>query len=517
MHALLIVDDEIPSRELIKMSLNWREHGFAPVLEARNGRDALALWQAHRPYLVITDIQMPVMDGLALIRQIRAQDPDQRIVVLSCHECFSYAKEALKLGVLDYLIKDQMTEESLINMLSTVGKKAPEPREGPPARDACFGALRAALAGKENRAAWLAPGMSYFLCGARFNMGMLAWTAQRALESAIEGVLDKMDAGEVCAMQDALYMLVLLPKCAGMAEAFERRAACLAQLRTVLEGQLGAQAIVGVSRIKEKACDVGGACDEVRCAMKSFVFLGKGRNLYYEDAYRQTSPDQLALLDQSLDQVKDALGARDKARVLEAVCKLYRQDLCGMRQYNYVQHVSCVLLGILTEGCKAGGIPFERIFSTEIISMEMLSGLDSIEEIGDWYLTRFGALCDLVCETHSPKLAGVVDYLREHFTEDIGLERVAHTFRMHKAYLAKIFKAQLGVSVNEYIRDLRMARAKALLGEDDARVGEVAQTLGFNNPQTFYNLFKRETGMSPSEYKESCDMKRVRQETIAHH
>ena len=118
MRPILIVDDETPSRELIKMSLDWCSFGFDPILEARNGREALALYEAQKPGLIITDIQMPVMDGLELIRAVRERCPAQPIVILSCHERFSYAKEALRLGVIDYILKDSFTGGTFVDMLS---------------------------------------------------------------------------------------------------------------------------------------------------------------------------------------------------------------------------------------------------------------------------------------------------------------------------------------------------------------------------------------------------------------
>ena len=120
MKTVLIVDDEKPSRELLKMSCNWIRNGFGEVLEARNGQEALEVYRQRHPFIVITDIQMPVMDGLDFIREIRKIDSKQRILVLSCHEDFQFAREALQLGVLDYILKDSYTERSLQQTMDRV-------------------------------------------------------------------------------------------------------------------------------------------------------------------------------------------------------------------------------------------------------------------------------------------------------------------------------------------------------------------------------------------------------------
>ena len=117
MRTVLIVDDERPARELLKMTLDWEALGFSTPLEANNGKKALEQYNMHKPDYIITDIQMPVMDGLELIEKIKEINPNQRIIILSCHESFSYAKKALKLGVMDYLIKDALNPDTLADML----------------------------------------------------------------------------------------------------------------------------------------------------------------------------------------------------------------------------------------------------------------------------------------------------------------------------------------------------------------------------------------------------------------
>lgn len=117
MYRVLIVDDEYPARELLKTAVDWEKAGVSEILEADNGEKALEIYHKYKPELIITDIQMPVMNGLELIRRIKEEDSRQHFVILSCHESFSYAKTAIRLGVRDYLLKDSYTEEELYTLL----------------------------------------------------------------------------------------------------------------------------------------------------------------------------------------------------------------------------------------------------------------------------------------------------------------------------------------------------------------------------------------------------------------
>lgn len=103
--TVLLVDDELQSRNGLRDGLNWKTLGFDQVLVAENGLRAWTLFQEHLPELVITDIRMPGLDGLGLIEKLRSVTSDTLVVVISGHSDFAYAKRALQLGVTDYLLK----------------------------------------------------------------------------------------------------------------------------------------------------------------------------------------------------------------------------------------------------------------------------------------------------------------------------------------------------------------------------------------------------------------------------
>src|SRR5690606_35977463 len=110
--SVIIVDDELPLREELR-SFPWEAHGAALAGEAENGEEALQLCYQHEPNVVVTDITMPVMDGLALFREIRTHFPATQVILLTCHSDFQYAREALRLGALDYFVKVTLDEDDL--------------------------------------------------------------------------------------------------------------------------------------------------------------------------------------------------------------------------------------------------------------------------------------------------------------------------------------------------------------------------------------------------------------------
>lgn len=120
--AMIVEDDRIILEDIVSM-IDWSGEGFELVATATNGKLGLAAYETHHPELIITDIQMPVMDGLAMMRAIREQDESASFLILSAFGEFEYAKEAVRLGTDSYLLKAEMTPELLLETLAPIREK----------------------------------------------------------------------------------------------------------------------------------------------------------------------------------------------------------------------------------------------------------------------------------------------------------------------------------------------------------------------------------------------------------
>lgn len=119
-YRVMIVDDEAILRTGILHLCNWSEYGIEIVAQAANGQEALQLIEAADPHVVITDIVMPVMDGVELTKTMRAQYPDIKIVVLSSYSEYNYVREVFKYGVTDYLLKPRVSATELVSLIQSL-------------------------------------------------------------------------------------------------------------------------------------------------------------------------------------------------------------------------------------------------------------------------------------------------------------------------------------------------------------------------------------------------------------
>ncbi len=126
MYKVLLVDDDFPVRVLLKQLINWEEEGFEIVDEAIDGEEALEKIEHYKPDIAIVDIGMPIMNGVELIKELQDRSIDCKVIVLSCHDDFQYVREAMKLGAKEYILKNLVTDERLIEVLSQIKQEIEE-------------------------------------------------------------------------------------------------------------------------------------------------------------------------------------------------------------------------------------------------------------------------------------------------------------------------------------------------------------------------------------------------------
>ena len=366
MYKVMIVDDEYPARNMLDLLINWEENGFQMAAKAENGKQALELYEKLHPDLLITDIQMPVMDGIQLIREIRKENERQCVLVLSCHESFDYAQQAIRLGVRDYLIKDMLTTEQLRKCL---------------------------LRTKE------------FL--------------------------------------DLQNSTGILPT-----ENF---------------------------RLRREP----------------------------DQAIQQIYPVYFSKAERRMDKLSSCLFKGDYATAAELVRLLFQTPFEGLVRYHFLSWITQSIHHQLLELCEKKNISPEEILGEYALTSEELLLSNDPEEASqvlcDW-LDRL-ALLPVPQEEYSFRIKNVLSYLQENYFQDISLQSVAEQFGVHKVYLARTFKAETGETLNEYLNKIRVEKAKLLLSITNDTAQDISYTVGFNSSQSFYNVFKKYTGSSPTEYR----------------
>ena len=165
--------------------------------------------------------------------------------------------------------------------------------------------------------------------------------------------------------------------------------------------------------------------------------------------------------------IKSALYQKYQDILFNELKNLYLSDLQGIIQYNYLQHVNALLLGLITTSCSEFNIPYKDLFIDGTIPLDIIRNLETVEEMLLWFTEKFYTLIKAIEAIsnvqYSRQVRIIVQYIKEHYHEHIGLESISQLFNLHKVQLARLFKKNTGISVNGYIRKFRIQESKTLL------------------------------------------------------
>ncbi|ATW24298.1 response regulator [Candidatus Formimonas warabiya] len=535
---VLVVDDEMPARETLSFLINWKETAFEIAATAKDGRDALDKYYSLHPDLIITDIQMPVMDGLALIKTIRQENSRQKFIVLSCHEKFSYAREAIQMGVTDYLIKDLITPQDLYAVLVKVEKELEEqktvipPGSGknvPAERDEFDDALRN-MALKtiilENVPAGakqsLAERFGLNLTGHYFVLLLVqlddyekkknildysAWKEVKeriyyAIKDALEGGL----GGECFYYQNGQFILIARLEEIGSQLKFISQSYEIAdRLHRKVRGAEKASYTIGISQGFYGLTDVPLRYREALEVIKYKIFFGKGKILFYNKIFSRLHAGNKDMMAKRIIQIQRAIDENNRAQLSQEVRALYREDVQGFMQYNYLKETNAQMYGLIAGACHASRITYADLFGCNYIPLHQLDDLDTASEMGEWFQNVFVHLIALKekidDKKYSRHIKDAMEYIAANYRRNIGLRDVAKALNLHKVYLCRLFKQETGENLINYILKVRLEEAKRMMLSTNHKLYEIAEQVGYPNIQQFSVVFKKLTGVTPREFR----------------
>jgi Response regulator containing CheY-like receiver domain and AraC-type DNA-binding domain len=534
---VIIVDDELLMRIGLKSMIHWEEHGFHISGEAANGKEALELAARQRTDLIVTDIKMPVMDGLELIRQASGRLEGCKFVILSCLEEFHYAQEAVRLGAIDYLIKSDLKPEQLVGVLRTVRDKleghtlglagnavlGTEYKEGLGyLKETLFKELFSGYRSAEEvidrsaalRIALLPQEMLVVkLRVSRFDDIRRKYVEQDekllrySIVNIIEELVPKRWRSEIVVENSADYLLIMnVPSSEARAEATGRLApqealdGLFGKIFTSMKEFLNIKLLAGVSGICSGFGGLRKAYKEADLALRNH-FYGNGTSgsvLYYG------TPEG------SAERTRGAFpfGREDAAELRRQV---ERGDgvtyLDGLRSRMYGEGVSelgCRKLYLRALSVIASCFPFVPELEDEgHASYERIMKEETLESLHRSVL-RFLA----ECRERNAWMDGPRSYaeqaraiMAEQYGGNISLQSVAGEINVNPSYLSRVFKNETGENFIGYLTRIRIEKAQQLLRNKQLKVYEVAHMTGYPNTAYFSKIFKKATGVTPEEYR----------------
>lgn len=525
MTKLLIADDEPLVQAGLKSMLNWESLGIQICGVASNGKDALALIEEHAPEIVITDIKMPIMNGLELAKECRERFGAIPIFLfLTSYEEFPLIRQAMSLQAVDYLIKLELDQESL----SAAVHKALERLEQ----------LRASQTVRSQGSALAAEYQDKFLLRllyGLFDSGEQYQLQLRELDLKLSSPCFCAAHGEFLSEKEAsmspAQIQALYAGCVHMLSDMMNKytgCICLSLDRThfalilslseeeperihlllkeawdnsckMIQGYFSVRIRAGVGSPVSCPLDLSLSYQEARRAFD----LASGQILFWESLGQNKAHDSfnIALFKNPLTR---AFEEFDDAVLDETLTQII--DLFETHPMRPLQALDGALniLYLSTSMIPQGDERIQEIFAGYPDGSRSVYRLKTSAQIGRWLRVLKDGLCRLLREERKDYknhiVAQVQDYINSHIEEKLTLNQVASVFSLSPNYLSALFKKSSGIGFSEYITQKKIAVAKDMLLKDGLKIYEAAQALGFENAFYFSRVFKKVEGVSPREY-----------------
>ncbi len=510
MYSIVIVEDEAA----IAQGIGFLIPRICPEctvagmgLDGREGREVIL---ETKPDLVITDISMPEMNGLEMIRALQAEGCGARFILLSGYSDFNYARQAITLGVEDYITKP-VEEKELAEVIRKACRRIDEERRERMQKDQSSAALREyrlreALTGSMDRAE-----RSTILRG----IGLPAAPCACVI---FEGGGENGDAERIRMLilenlEPCLECLVMMnvkeEDCAILwlrektdAEKLREGLDCQ---RRVLAGELGREACFGLSLIHGRTEELKDAFEEALCAFNYRILYGNAGVISYDRIGSGEVPESPVSAER-MRMLEEAIDTMDEEMCREAVDAVFQEveRIPGIT----LERIRTLSLNILLTGIRR--IPFAQFQINEylgrnLFTLEGISRFESIDQLKNWIFNTLRSMNELMLRESAGEqqdtIGEIRDYIRKHFTEDLSLKDISEKFYINASYFSTLFRKRFGKTYQAYVIELRVNMAKKLLREPGIRIYEICEAVGYSDVNHFNRIFERETGVRPSEYR----------------
>ncbi|MCA2002421.1 MAG: response regulator [Chloroflexi bacterium] len=520
LYKVFFVEDEVVTREGIRDNVDWKASGFELCGEAADGEMALPLLRAAKPDALITDIKMPFMDGLQLSKVVRERMPWVKIIILSGHDEFEYAQQAIKLGVTDYLLKP-VTVQTLQSALQSLAARLDEERkerenlkrlqeEVEENRFALrerllFNLMVGALSPTEAIEKGQALGLDlvarhYLVIVLKFELAdrseQYDYDEVKRLQRAAAEIAEKNP--DIFLLKRDWGDLLLIVKGNTPEHLREEYEMFLTEVERAASGGRY-QVAAGVGTPKQRIADVSQSFAEALAHIQN----GKGGG---EFAFGQPI-EQSGLLKADKLAVENYLRSGSKAGFDEFfdahLLPLGEAVLKSNLIKNYV--FMDVALAVARLASEIGGEAGEAV--PELKSLETItSDIKTIEQLRE-QLRRI--LCGALAYRDSRANAQykslvrrAQEYIERRYTDpELSLNEVAACVNLSASHFSVIFSQETGKTFKEYLIECRIQKAKELLRMTSLRSADIAYQVGYSDPHYFSSVFKKNTGLTPMEFR----------------
>jgi two-component system response regulator YesN len=525
LYRVLLVDDEPFVREGIKQLINWEECGFILCGEASNGEEALEMLESLSPHVIITDIKMPVLDGLELIRRVNEEMVKKvKFVILSGYNEFHFAQTAMRYNVKNYILKP-IDEDELSQILRRIYKEITSEmrleKEHALGIDAMVSrTIKKIIKGEGDQELYQQAmellqihrdePIHYITIEQDYYKNTLYELEPMELEDRgyhirqlLIDVIGERNARNLYEEEDFRYGIITNARILEPYHGSIQELVLKIREKINREAQLNVSIFVGERVRGLKALKKSYKSSLV--AMNYRFYKGENSIIFYNEIQRipfNYDLKEVLYFSVLVEAVENNKTKEIYTQVDTIFRKLVELFLAPEIIQVYLNNFALEIMKIITQ---MDGNVDELIEEFSVLNMDIDKiTINELKEV----LTRFCVKGAAYIKTLRSRqsigtIAKVEDYIRQNFRDDITLKGIAEKFYMNPVYLGQLFKKTFGIYFNDYLHNLRVEEAKKLLRRTEMKVYEIAEDVGYRDTDYFVSRFVKVVNMTPSQYKKS--------------
>jgi two-component system response regulator YesN len=539
---VLLVDDEMLSRVNLKTLIDWEAHDLTIVGEAENGSEAVGMIERLSPHIVITDVRMPVMNGLELIAAFNGKPARPEFLIMSGFDDYDLVRRGLTLGAHDYLLKLDVDAPTLTATLDGIRAKLEVKRLDPATHGSAEQQIQRSMpALRKSFITDLIRGQPYSVAEYRQTMASLGITL---LPEAIYCAVIKL--GEACRFEDVSYeetaqlqqstinvvenivrdaffaacfeskpgefLLFASPRqlAADSDDQFERT---IERLLEMLDIYLSVTAKVGIGSSHHEPNGIVAAYERAVIGIKNrFYFEGHGiiRWEQIPISARRSEGHSMLPLKESLYYAINF----QRQDLLDRFFTQFKDEVCHPAlSVSAIRQALIELNYMVREYFETNQLDSSWYLKRSQMTYEGFLALQDIGEARHWIAAIAADLAEFVKKEAAVEYSRIIavakKFIAEHYGEDLSLSSVAASAGLSPCYFSTIFKRYAKVGFSEYLNTVRLQAAKKLLTESDLKVYQIAEACGYHDAQYFSRLFKKMTGVAPGDFQKRGDHERA--------
>lgn len=528
---MIIADDEQNICEMLKQLIRFDEMDMELVHMSNDGEDLKKSIMLYRPEIVITDIRMPVVDGLEVIRWCNENGYKTNFVVLSGYHQFEYAYNALKYKVNDYLLKP-VNEDELNETLLRIGEKI---RKGSVEKDNLAyihtvhdyfmqNVSHDMIKGRKSSSVFsdideinkefmrnLKPGRFRFIY-----LTVDDRRAEKQTDEQVTSVIEKLKnmvektltgrCHEYISAEQPRGFKCFINYAQDMETELERELKNLyAQVRALADVFSGMHVTMCVGKAVENPSEIPYAQN---CAWNTLFCrfgIGTNRIIWYEQLGEADIEERTKDWTKRIQHAWDVLDEEGFLNVIREIFSMPRSVEASNEFAVFVKHIDDIVDGCRENFCRQTGLDPMSENKGWGVQRPFLGSVNSLEEYRDMLIQVYGSQIKecvrLVDKKNLKPIRLACSFVEEHYRESIKLEDVAEIVNLNPAYFSTLFVRKTGQSFTEYVTLFKLKKACELLTNSDMNINEIAGSLGFPDARYFSKLFRKKMGLKPTEYR----------------